>query len=319
MRKFLNNDVEKQYQLEMVANNSNPKWNQYFMIYFSYLNRILNNLYRWDGLPDNMDARFLEMCLMEDGIAGLMDDDRYGPINTRATWGELGFYNIPIRSEFYNIRFNRRVIVGKDSDNAVLILNNATGEGYVLTALFYAQRLADIAITHSLNLKAQRTPITIDGDYSQLEQLSKQYMDYMAGTPVIARRRNSKVKLNVGESRPLTALKTDAPYVANKVYSEFVNVMNEFFAMVGINFVNNNKQERMLVDEVNANNQQLQISYSAGLITRKEGADQYNKIHGTNITVSHNEMIGDIIYERNNTFTNRNAEISINDDDVSNS
>lgn len=319
MRKFLNNDIAKQYELEILANNSNPKWNQFFMIYFSYLNRILNNLYRWENLPENMDARFLEMCLMEDGVAGLLDDEVYGPVNTRATWGELGFYNIPIRSEFYNMKFNRSVRVGKDSNNAVLVLNNATGEGYVLTALFYAQRLADIAITHSLNLKAQRTPITIDGDYSQLEQLSKQYMEYMAGTPVIAKRRNGKVKINMGESRPLTALKTDAPYVADKIYSEFVNVMNEFFAMVGINFVNNNKQERMLVDEVNANNQQLQISYSAGLITRKEGAEQYNKIHHTNIAVEHNEMIGDIIYERNDIITDRAGEVPTGNDSIPNS
>lgn len=299
MARFINKTLAKEYGMEMAAQESNPKWRQFFAIYYSYLTRIINNLYRWEGLPDSMDKRFLEMCLMQDGVAGLTDDPMFGPINTRATWGQLGFYNIPIRSTFYNLDYTREVYVGRDSTNSVLILNNATGEGYAMIAIYYAKRLAEIAITHGLNLKAQRTPITIDGDYSQLEQLSKAYMDYMSGAPVIAQRRSAKkIKINTGDYRPLNALRTDAPFVADKIYSEFVNVLNEFFAMVGINFVNNNKRERMLVDEVNANNQQLQISYSAGLVTRQEAAEQYNKIHGTNITVHHNEMIGEIINER---------------------
>lgn len=305
---FMNKTILKEYGLKMASQQSNPAWRNAFNIYLDYLVRILFNLYVWEGLPDSMDSDFLERCLMEDGLAGMVDHNLYGHINTRATWGELGIYNKPITSTFYNLHINFEVMVGKNSGNAVLVFNNNQYRGYMMIAIFYAERMADYAITHDINILAQRTPVTLMGDYSQMEQLSQAYAAYVGGSPVIGRRKaNSKTTEELGYE--ISALKTDAPFVADKVYGQFTSILNEFFAMVGINFVNNNKQERMLKDEVNANNQQIQISYTAGLKTRREAVEQYNKIHGTSITVDINQSIGEIINAGFNISSNWEGQI----------
>lgn len=288
MRKPFNNDVINNITATEAAKQSNPKWVNLFRIYFAFLSRSLYNMYCWDNLPDSMDERFLEMCLMQDGVAGLMDHPNYGHVNMRATWGEIGIYGIPIRSEFYTINDSLRsqVYVGKDSDNAVLILNNAEGQGYVWYAVEYARRMADIAISHGINVDAQRTPFLIDGDFQQLEQITKAYMMYAGGSSVIPTRTSNNKKQNLGsELNKLQLFQTIAPFVADKLYSQFISILHEFYGLVGINFANNAKQERMIVDEVNANNQEILLSGMAGLNTRRLAAEQYNKIHGTNIKV----------------------------------
>lgn len=299
--KFFNKNILKEYGFMMTQKRSNPMWTDIYNMELEFLCVILYNLYRWENLPETMDSRFLEKTLMQDGVAGLFDHPQYGPINTRATWGEMGFYDIPIRSTFYNIWFQDSVYVGRDSSNAVLVLNNCNGGSYVRIALIYAYRLACASVTHDINLEAQKTPILIDGDYSQLEQLVNSYASYIGGSPVIARRTNVKAKSPIElEQKPLTAIKTDAPYVADKVHESYNDILHEFYSKIGINYANNNKRERMLVDEVNANNQQLGISYSAGLQTREEAADQYNKIHGTQIRPVFNTDIWRMIIEHDN-------------------
>ena len=272
------------------AKQSNPKWLELFRIYLSWLSRSLYTMYCWSDLPETMDGRALERALIQDGVAGLYDHPMYGQINLRATWGELGIYGIPEYSDFYSISNDLRITrvnVGKSSENGVLVLNNSDGEGYYSLAIVYAQRLADISIAHGVNVDAQKTPILIDGDYIALEQLVKMYMTYAGGSPVIPSRtsQNKRQAVAEGMGQGLKVLKTDAPFVADKLYQQFLSILHEFYSLVGINYANNQKSERMLVSEVNANNQEVMLSIMSGLYTRREAAKQYNRIHGTNIQV----------------------------------
>lgn len=292
--KFFNKSILKEYGFALAQRQSNPLWRETFNIIIEDFCLILYSMYSHENLPDEMDGDFLERCLMEDGIAGAFDHPLYGLINSRATWGELGIYNRPIESTFYSIKFSKQVYVGIDSDNAVLFYNNSLGIGYVRWAISYAERLADILISHSINLMAQRTPILIDGDYNQLEDIVAQYAKYIGGAPVIARTRSMRNTLAQVSATPLTVLKTDAPFTADKIYFEYTNVLHEFFSKIGINFANNNKKERMLVDEVNANNEQLNFKVKAGLAFRNKGWKQFNKIHGTNIVSVYNGEVEEL-------------------------
>lgn len=280
-------DVIKNTLATEQAKQSNPKWNNWFINWFKFLCKGLYSLYDWHGLPDGMDARFLEMCLMQDGIAGMYENSTIGYVNTRATWGELGHYEVPVRSHFYSVSgiIDDEVDVSKTSENAVLVLNDSEATSYVSLAGDYAARLADFTISHDINMDAQKTPVMLDGDYDQLEQAMKAYMQYIGGSPVIPTRTTKKQSLSEDIRKPINAIKTDAPFVADKIHDEVLNILHEFYGMVGINYANNQKRNRMLVDEVNANNQEIMLSGLAGLKTRKEAADQFNKIHGTNIEV----------------------------------
>ena len=53
----------------------------------------------------------------------------------------------------------------------------------------------------------------------------------------------------------------------------------------GINNANTDKRERLITDEVNANNQLVQLCGDTGLLCRKQACEKFNKLYGTNIDV----------------------------------
>ena len=53
----------------------------------------------------------------------------------------------------------------------------------------------------------------------------------------------------------------------------------------GINNTNTEKRERLITDEVNANNEVISINAEAMLLTRQEAANAINKLYGLNVTV----------------------------------
>ena len=60
---------------------------------------------------------------------------------------------------------------------------------------------------------------------------------------------------------------------------------------LGINNNNMDKKERQISDEVNSNLEQITMSRMVGLNSRKQGADQINRMFGTNISVEYNEEL----------------------------
>lgn len=52
--------------------------------------------------------------------------------------------------------------------------------------------------------------------------------------------------------------------------------------------INNNsqegKKERLVVDEINSNNQNINLNAQIGLLTRQEACKNFNEMYGTNIS-----------------------------------
>lgn len=65
-------------------------------------------------------------------------------------------------------------------------------------------------------------------------------------------------------------------------------IWNEAMLFLGINNNNMDKKERQISDEVNSNLEQISMSRQIGLNSRRQGADEINRMFGTNITVNYN-------------------------------
>ena len=79
-------------------------------------------------------------------------------------------------------------------------------------------------------------------------------------------------------------LKTDAPFIADKMYQYVNSLWSEVLTFLGIN--NNSqegKKERLVVDEINSNNQNISLNAQIGLLTRQEACKNFNEMYGTNI------------------------------------
>ena len=93
----------------------------------------------------------------------------------------------------------------------------------------------------------------------------------------------------------INVLRTDAPFVSDKLEEYKRNVWSEALSFLGINNVMTEKKERLVTGEVEANNQLIDLSAQVGLLTRQQAADKFNILYpGHNIKVrqrSYQEII----------------------------
>ena len=87
----------------------------------------------------------------------------------------------------------------------------------------------------------------------------------------------------------LTVLKTDAPYVADKIYQLKTQIWNEALTYLGISNTNVTKKERMISDEVIRNQGGTIASRYSRLQARREAVDKINKMFGLEIEVNYRE------------------------------
>lgn len=249
------------------------------MTFWSYYHRLVElaiSRFEWKNLPETVDPRFLELVLLSDGMAVYFDDDIIGNVVMRTMIsGTLNIYDVPTRRRAYAVNGYSRDL---DESNSVLIYNNYLRLPNVSDIAMYAQRLYDIDQTIDVNAKAQKTPILVQATEAERLTMQNLYKQYSGNQPFIF----GTKQLN---PEGLRVLKTDAPYVGDRLYELRTNIWNEALTMLGISNVSIQKRERLITDEVNrANGGTIASRYSA-LEARRDAVEHINAMFGTNIEV----------------------------------
>lgn len=252
--------------------------------YFDYLERLKSvamSMFQWENLPDSMDSRYLEQCLYYFGKAALLYDSNYGFINTRCNSnGYVNIYGLPTRlhCHSYSYSSDRKTYMGYNKKSrkeyeAILVLNTFERIPTAIGLELYALRLAEAQRTCDINIKAQRTPILIETDNDQRFTLKQVYEQYDGNEPVIYGNKNA------GLPDSLKALKTDAPIVFDKVMEYKRMILNEALTFLGITNLDE-KKERRVVNESEANNEYINLNLQKFLAPRKEACKQFNEKFG---------------------------------------
>ena len=251
--------------------------NDTFIDYFTRLQEICINMFEWSNLPDTVDERFLELTLCEYGYAIYFNDEVIGDlVATSMIGGPLDVYRIPTRRTAYAVNGYQKNLTDKDS---VLIFNNYLHTPSMLTIILYARRLYEIERTIDVNVKAQKTPVAILCDESQLFTMKNVYEKYDGNEPVIFGARNLDMK-------GIQAMKTDAPFVADKLNILKRQIWNEAMTIFGVENANAEKKERLVTDEVLSNLGGVQAQRYVMLNSRRQAAKKINKMFNTNIEVN---------------------------------
>lgn len=245
--------------------------------YYSRLKAIALSMYEWTGLPSTCNARFLEDCLFHYGCAIFVEDNEMSFLNLKATPAStLNVYNEPLEYTAYSTGYNKTF----NADECVYIRNNYLEKSTDSTIILFAERLAKIQLAIDVNINAQKTPILIRCDEKTKMSLETIYNQYDGDKPVIFG--NSKSL----QEKPLETINTGAPFVADKLREEKRAVWNEALEFLGLNTnPSDKKKERLIVNEVNANNEQIDIQGSTMFSSRKEACEKINKMFGLNVDV----------------------------------
>lgn len=248
--------------------------------YFQYLVQLAISMFEWKGLPDGVDARFLELTLLNDGQAVFFKDEVMGYLCLQVlTKGQMNVYRIPIDRRAFAVNGYQRDLTDEDS---VIVYNNYLHSPDLRTIRRFAKRLWDLDGTIDVNAKAQKTPLLIQGTINQRQTLINLYKQYDGNTPVIFGDKTLDIN-------SLKVLQTNAPYVGDKLYTLKSQIWNEALTYLGISNLNTTKKERMISDEASYNTGVIYASRYSRLNARKDAADAINRMFGLNVSVDFRE------------------------------
>lgn len=250
--------------------------NQTFSDYYNRLSELALNVFEWVGLPPTVDERFLELQLFERGYCLYFKDEVVGDLALSATvGGRLSVYNIPLFRRAFATNGYNKICSAK---NSVIIYNNYLHTPTTLTIELFARRLYEIERAIDVNVKGQKTPTLILCSEQQRLTMQNLYMQYDGNEPFIFGNKDM-------DMTGITVLKTDAPYVADKLEVLKHNIWNEALTFLGIENANQDKKERLVADEVESNYGHVEAQRNVMLNSRKKAAELINRKFGTDIQV----------------------------------
>lgn len=249
--------------------------------YLERLTELAISMFEWKNLPKEIDPRFLELTLFQDGQAVWFRDDeleKYLALQVIIN-GRLNVYRVPIDRRAFAVNGYQREL---NIDNSVIIYNNYLRTNSYKMCVLYAKKLYNLDRIIDVNANAQKTPVLIRVPESQRLTATNVYKEWDGNQPVIYGEKDLDPNM-------LAVMKTDAPYVSDKIYQLKTQYWNEALTYLGISNLNIQKKERLVSDEVvRAQGGTIASRYSR-LEARREACDKINEMFGLNIDVDYRE------------------------------
>lgn len=247
--------------------NNKRAWNNYTYRLFE----MAMSRGHWSNMPKSIDLRYLEQTLITQGACVFFKDDVLGYLCLPVVLnGKLDVYGNPY--DFMAISdtgYNKKL----DVNNGVIIYNNYLRMPNIAEIRYYADRLYEYDRIIDVNVKAQKTPVLIKCDKNEILSMENMYQKYEGNQPVIY----GKKSLNDDN---ITVLKTDAPYIADKVYTLKRNIWNEALTQLGIPNTDTTKRERMIKDEVISSQGAVIATRNSPEKMRQLACDKINEMFG---------------------------------------
>lgn len=252
--------------------------NRTFTDYYYRLMLIARSVFKWNNLPNGISEKWIEKWLFTEGECLFYKDPEKGFMVAKCTEsGSLNYYDEPTELHPYGTNY-----IGKSLENnteCVLICNNDCRIPTAPSIQLFALRLAEISRTIDVNISAQKTPVVVLCSDKQKLSMKKAFQSVAENEPVIYGEKNGL------DMDSIKVLDTDAPVVFPQLQIQKHAIWNECMTFLGINNANMDKRERLVADEVEANDDQIESSRNVMLRAREEACERINELFGLNISV----------------------------------
>lgn len=290
--------IKNDFELSAKLNNFS------FTDIYSYFIELALARFKYENMPDTIDVRFLELTLLTEGAAVFFEDEELGYLALKVAW-QNGFtvYQTPLQYRAYATNGYQMPL---DITDSVIIWNNYLHTPSAARLKYYALRLYNLDRIIDVNANAQKTPVLVTGEESEMLTLKNLYKEFDGNAPVI-------YGYKTLSADGLTVLKTDAPYVADKIYELRTQIWNECLTYLGIPNLTLQKKERVISDEVARSQGGTLASRFSVLEARKEAVDKINKMFGLDIKVEFRDTAEGLdVWEGSELDETRNMYDNIN-------
>lgn len=273
--------MNNNYNLLSYKSIANQLNNRTYTDYFYRLMLIARSLFKWEGLPNGIDEKWIEKYLFYEGTCVFYKDPNLGFMVTKwSTEGTLNAYDEPTTIRPYatnTMELNNGELLD-NNENCVIIRNNDDMIPTFPTIQLYSADLTNIKRTIDTNISVQKTPTVVTCTDKQKLTFKQAIKQRDENEPVIYGDKNIDIN-------SINVLNTSAPIVFDKLQIQKNNIWNECMTFLGINNANTDKRERLVDDEVQANNQLIKANEDVMLKAREKACELINKMFGLNISV----------------------------------
>ena len=252
----------------------------------SNFNRLFNlftslalNRFTWNNLPQGMESRHIEQALFRYGQAGFVDDSEIGLICLPASPRGLNVYGDPTQILLTGNGYSKEFKI----NDVVRIMNNDLCYPTIMHINYYADKISKVDKSIDMNIKHQKTPYIMKTTKQNELSMKNLIKCIERDDPAIF----IDEKMTNGGDTGLILDSTLAPFVADKLQEHKNNLVNELLTILGLNNKAGNemKKERLIVDEVNANNQEIEMYLDTDFKNREKACEEINKKFDLNVTV----------------------------------
>lgn len=279
--------------------------------YINDIVKVAQNRFRWVGLPESVNVRFLEMTLLQHGMATIakpkdLDNVWYG-LQVGGINGSLNAYGDP--TEWQAIGVNADTIFNVDNSNGVLVYGSNLNYGacgssdstWIAIQLF-ARKLAHYDRTEDVNLQMQQAAFAITCEQQKRNEAVNLFKQISGFEPAVFTTPNVQSEIGVG------VIKTDVPFIGDALNSAKRNVWNAVYEYFGIPHLSFEKGERMIEQEAEGNNAPTNIRLLDALEPRRKAARQLSELLGSEVNVYYNTDLESRNYNYINSIEKENSD-----------
>ena len=243
--------------------------------------------FKWTGLDTiGLDALYIEKILFEQGRIGIFNDPTLSFISLPVAQKRLK-YNGAFYSWYPTGDVTGTVKIRSYSEkDSVLILNNKLMQSNRPLVAYWCNKMSDAELTSSVERMRIRlnAMLKIAGSNKTGASLKAALQKLFDGETAI-----------IADETVTDALMAEMPGQVGNCLADIADDYNRYDAKIltylGINNVNVDKRERLVTDEAQGNNAEINANLAIGLACRQAACLAFKKVFGLDISVSVNPLL----------------------------
>ena len=244
---------------------------------------------KWEGLPDEIPSYAPERWLYTQGQATFFkipQTDLYAILPVAAGSVKLDIYGIPQEWRAFAVGSSPQAELINNTtlntDNAVIIWANQRHQADTLYVQTIVDKMVQLDRTLDINCMLQRKPYIVKTDKNNLLTVQNVLKEITDGKQFLL---DGGLELNACTE----VFDLNVPFIGAELSDQYETYHDRILRYFGIDYLPVEKQERMVTDEANANNQELEVRRQTRLVPRKEACDKIEELFGISVSVDYEQ------------------------------
>ena len=247
--------------------------------------------FEFGGIPDEWDYDYMLTNLFIHGYIAITDTSA-GVVPLRCGVTGIDIFDHPTRAIFANAvlgNFERNLYGDNPATDCALVKIQYDYMGVMPIVDRYAALLALCDNSIAVNLRNSKVAfIGLVSSKQQAATFEKMYRDIDSGKPAVYAKKGDGLTTD-----DIYYNHVRETYIANDVQLLKQSIKNDFLTEIGLNNANTDKRERLIVDEVNANNDEVQANVQHWIDNIREGLKRANALFGLNLSIKLRKFDGE--------------------------